>query len=81
MKFFNLPLSRAVGTKPQSQLEIAIGTVVNFEIYVNGSVVVMYVDDTYAFSSRMHGLLGAEWSVFAKNTNVELSELTVSRIK
>lgn len=81
LKFFNLPLSRAVGTKPQSQLEIAIGTVVNFEIYVNGSVVVMYVDDTYAFSSRMHGLLGAEWSVFAKNTNVELSELTVSRIK
>ena len=80
LKFFNLPLSRATGTMPQAQLEIAMGTTVNFEIYINGSVVVMYVDDTYAFTSRMYGLLGAEWRVFAKNTNVALSELTVSRI-
>jgi beta-fructofuranosidase len=81
LKFFNLPLSQATGTKPQAQLEIAIGTTLNFEIYINGSVAVMYVDDTYAFTSRMYGLLGAEWRVFAKNTNVELSELTVSKIK
>lgn len=81
LKFFNLPLSRATGTKPQAQLEVAMGTTLNFEIYINGSVAVMYVDDTYAFTSRMYGLLGAEWRVFANNANVELSELTVSKIK
>ena len=81
LKFFNLPLSKATGIKPQAQLAIPIGTSVNFEIYINGSVVVMYVDDSYAFTSRMYGLPGAEWRVFAKNANVELSELTVSQIK
>jgi beta-fructofuranosidase len=81
LKFFNLPLSQATGTNPQAQLEIPIGTTLNFEIYINGSVVVMYVDDTYAFTSRMYGLLGTEWRMFAKNANVELSELTVSKIR
>jgi hypothetical protein len=81
LKFFNLPLSQATGTKPQAQLEIPIGTTLNFEIYINGSVVVMYVHDRYAFTSRMYGLPGAEWRVFAKNANVELSDLTVSQIK
>lgn len=78
LKFFNLPLSQATGARPQAQLEIPIGTTLNFELYVSGSVAVMYVDDTYAFTSRMYGLAGAEWRVFAKNANVELSELTVS---
>jgi beta-fructofuranosidase len=81
LKFFNLPLSQATGTRPQAQLEIPIGPTLDFEIYINGSVAVMYVDDTYAFTSRMYGLLGAEWRVFARNANVELSGLTVSKIR
>jgi beta-fructofuranosidase len=81
LKFFNVPLSRSKETKPQAQTEIEIGTTLNFEIYINGSVVVMYVDDAYAFSSRMYGLLGAEWGVFSENTAAELSDLTVSRVK
>ncbi len=78
--FFNVPLSRASGTKPQAKTEIEIGTALNFEIYINGSVVVMYVDDTYAFSSRMYGLLGGEWRVFSENAAIEISDLTVSQI-
>jgi beta-fructofuranosidase len=81
LKFFNVPLSRAREIKPQAQTEIEIGTALNFEIYINGSVAVMYVDGTYAFSSRMYGLLGGEWRVFAENAPVELSDLTVSRVK
>lgn len=81
LKFFNVPLSRAKDTKPQAQTEIEIGTTLNFEIYINGSVVVMYVDDTYAFTSRMYGLLGGEWRVFSENAAVELSDLTVSQFK
>lgn len=81
LKFFNVPLSRAQETKPQAQTEIETGTALNFEIYINGSVAVMYVDGTYAFSSRMYGLLGGEWRVFAENASVELSDLTVSRVK
>jgi beta-fructofuranosidase len=81
LKFFKLPMSQATGTTPQAQLEVPIGTTLNFEIYINGSVAVMYVDDSYAFTSRMYGLPGNEWRVFAKNANVELSGLTVSKIK
>jgi hypothetical protein len=76
-----VPLSRARDTKPQAQTEIEIGTTLNFEIYINGSVVVMYVDDTYAFTSRMYGLPGGEWRVFSENAAMELSDLTVSQFK
>jgi len=81
LKFFNVPLSRAKETTPQAQTELEIGAALGFEIYINGSVAVMYMDDTYAFSSRMYGLLGAEWGVFSENAAVELSDLTVSQIK
>jgi beta-fructofuranosidase len=81
LKFFNVPLSQATGTQPQARLEMPIRTTVDFEIYINGSVVVMYVDGTYALTSRMYGLLGNEWKMFAKNANVELSELTVSQME
>ena len=80
LKFFNVPLSRAKESKPQAQTEIEISSMLNFEIYINGSVAVMYVDGTYAFSSRMYGLLGGEWRVFAENAHVELSDLKVSRV-
>ena len=81
LKFFNVPLSRAADTKPQAQTEIDIGATVNFEIYINGSVVVLYVDGMYAFSSRMYGLLGGEWRVFGQNAAVEWSDMTVSQVK
>ena len=81
LKFFNVPLSRAADVKPQAQTEIDIAATVNFEIYINGSVVVLYVDDMYAFSSRMYGLLGKEWRVFGENAAVEWSDLTVSQVK
>lgn len=80
LQFFNVPLSRAAGTAPQAQAEISLGSTVNFEIYVNGSVVELYVDDTYAFSSRMYGLLGAQWQIFAENAAVEWSDITVSQV-
>lgn len=81
LKFFNVPLTRAKESKPQAQTDLDIGATLGFEIYINGSVAVMYVDDTYAFSSRMYGLLGAEWGVFSENAAVELSDLTVSQVK
>ena len=81
LKFFNVPLSRAKETKPQAQTEIEIGPAVNFEIYIDGSVVVMYVDDTYAFTSRMYGMMAGEWRVFSENAAVEVSDLTVSQYK
>lgn len=81
LKFFNVPLLRANETQPQAKTEIEIRPTLNFEIYVNGSVAVMYVDGTYAFSSRMYGLLGGEWRVFAENAPLVLSDLTVSQVK
>lgn len=81
LQFYNVPLSRAADTKPQAQTEIDIGATLNFEIYINGSVVEMYIDDVYAFSSRMYGLLGGEWRVFGENAAVEWSDLTVSQVK
>ncbi len=81
LKFFNVPLARAADVKPQAQTEIDIGTTLDFEIYVNGSVVEMYVDDKYAFSSRMYGLLGGEWRIFAENGPLEVSDLAVSQVE
>lgn len=81
LKFFNVPLSRAGDVKPQAQSDIDMGGTLNFEIYVNGSVAVMYLDNTYAFSTRMYGLLGGDWRVFAENVAVELSDLTVSQVE
>lgn len=81
LKFYNVPMSRAKEIKPQAQIDLDIGDEIGFEIYINGSVAVMYVNDTYAFSSRMYGLLGAEWGVSAEGATVELTEMVLSQAK
>lgn len=81
LKYFNVPLSRAAEVKPQAQTEVELGAELGFEIYINGSVAVVYLDNTIAFSTRIYGLLGGDWRIFADNVAAEVSDLTVSQVE
>ncbi|MCW8995670.1 MAG: DUF4975 domain-containing protein [Psychromonas sp.] len=76
--FYNVPLDRIADTEPQIVINHDIKDNTKFSIYIDDSVMVMYIDDEIAMSTRMYRMQGRTWGVFSNGSNVEFSGLKIS---
>lgn len=77
--FYNVPLERAEEFKPQITIDHKLKENSKFTIYIDDSVLVMYVDDEIALSTRMYRMQDRTWGIFSNGSNVEFSNLTISK--
>ncbi|MFT2009316.1 glycoside hydrolase domain-containing protein [Pontibacter sp. 13R65] len=47
------------------------------EVVIDGTICVVYIDGKAALSSRIYGLAGKEWGIFAKGTQTEFKEVQI----
>jgi beta-fructofuranosidase len=76
--FYNVALDLTKDFKPQIELDHEITDNTKFTIIIDDSVLVMYVDDEIALSTRMYRLQGRHWGIFSKDTNAEFKKLELS---
>jgi len=53
----------------------------DFELYLDGSVVVLYVNDEIAFSNRVYNIFGANWGLYTEYGEVNFDNIQVNYIK
>ena len=77
--FYNVPLDRIADSEPQIVINHDIKDNSQFTIYIDDSVMVMYIDNEIAMSTRMYRMQGRSWGIFSNGSNVEFSDLTISQ--
>lgn len=76
--FYNVPLDRIEDFEPQITVNHKIKGDTKFTIYIDDSVLVMYIDDEIALSTRMYRMQGRTWGIFSDGSNVDFNELIIS---
>lgn len=76
--FYNVALDRIAYYEPQIVINHNIKDNTKFSIYIDDSVMVMYIDDEIAMSTRMYHMQGRHWGIFSNDSHVEFSDLKIS---
>jgi len=63
----------------ERSLELVPDTPVRLNVYVNGSVCEVYVNETVAMSARMYDHHEAEWGLFVSQGSAEFSDISLAR--
>ncbi len=76
--FYNVPMDRVEEYGPQITISHDITDNTKFKVLIDDSVMVIYVDDQIALSTRAYRAQNRNWGVFSNGSNVKFSHLTVS---
>ena len=75
------PVNRAEVThmvELDRQLELAPGTPVSLQVFIEGNKGVAYANNTVAMNFRAYDLQGNNWGVFASEGNATFKDVTIS---
>ena len=64
-------------TKEESLLKINLkkNEIYHFSLVFEGSIIVLYIDDAFAFTTRYYGKIDSDFGVYSKNNNLKVNNL------
>ena len=78
LHYYNVPINRLWAHEPQISLDYPFGDTIDIHIYIDRSVLVMYLDGRQAFSTRIHSMPGRPWGVFSLGARLRLSKWQIA---
>ena len=80
LHYYNASVQTMRYYRPQVALDFDISDETEFTIYIDGSVLVMYLDGHRAFSTRIHSMQNRRWGIFSLDARVQFSALRLATL-
>ncbi|NRD80999.1 DUF4975 domain-containing protein [Bacillus sp. BRMEA1] len=80
LEFYNVSTDKIGSVEPQSTMpfQVTKSENIDFKILTDDSVVVLYVNNKVAFSTRMFNMRKHQWGIFSVDSNVTFQDLKIN---
>ncbi len=79
IEFYNVEPDKVGEVRPQLSMDYDFEAAdrIEFELVVDGSAAVMYINNEKAFSTRMYHMQNREWGLFSVGNRIKVDDLTL----
>ena len=78
LQYYNVSAQAMRFHRPQIALDFDSRGETDFTLYIDGSVLVMYLDGRRAFSTRIHSMQNRRWGIYSIDARVQFSALRLA---